>query len=495
MVTAAQTALDDAENLSADQMASLQTMIDEIDTSDLETQETRVAEAETKATTAAAATKKTVIAAEAAQTTDAGLGGTDATIGTAEGNYSLDIERDREATTITVTVHGATDAADENFMGDQPGEMLTRTMDADGDGNVMTEVVIVYTDIQAPRAVEFAKFEIVAADGTSTTPQALNVSTDTTNDTPTATNEALGIIATNIGMVKASAFTAPTGTVGTTILSFQHAVADDTGTTEVDESRDAAEIAGTFNGSMGTYRCVATAACTVTVNTMGVVSAVSTDNDWAFIPAAGATTDQPDYDYYHYGFWLKRTADDDGVITYNEVETFAGSSLDASGSVAAVEGSATYEGGAAGVYVREVYKSTTDPSIDTATSGAFTADAELNATFGQITTGDNANSIPPNMLNRLTGTIDNFMLSGGEENTWSVSLQGAAGNIDTGTGTASGAAQGGGDAGTWSATFHGVTSRTVDTTTTNFAPDSVVGEFNANFGNGLVAGAFGARKQ
>ena len=42
---------------------------------------------------------------------------------------------------------------------------------------------------------------------------------------------------------------------------------------------------------------------------------------------SGATTDQPDYDYLHYGFWLKRTADSDGAITYNEVETFAGSRI------------------------------------------------------------------------------------------------------------------------------------------------------------------------
>ena len=37
-------------------------------------------------------------------------------------------------------------------------------------------------------------------------------------------------------------------------------------------------------------------------------------------------------------------------------------------------------------------------------------------------------------------------------------------------------------------------SMTVDGTTTNFAPDSVVGEFDANFSNGSVAGGFGARK-
>ena len=51
------------------------------------------------------------------------------------------------------------------------------------------------------------------------------------------------------------------------------------------------------------------------------------------------------------------------------------------------------------------------------------------------------------MLNTLTGTIDNFNLSGGEDNEWAVSLQGDRMNIDTGDGTASGMAQGGGDGG------------------------------------------------
>ena len=47
---------------------------------------------------------------------------------------------------------------------------------------------------------------------------------------------------------------------------------------------------------------------------------------WVFTPDAGATSDVADADYLHYGFWLKRTTDEDGVLTYNEVETFAGSS-------------------------------------------------------------------------------------------------------------------------------------------------------------------------
>ncbi|MYA97128.1 MAG: hypothetical protein F4X91_12045 [Nitrospinae bacterium] len=429
-------------------------------------------------------TKEDAIAAEAAQTTDAGLGGSDAPTTTdgSEGEYTLAISRDRMATKVSITVEGATNDDDEMFMQamDLGGgtTMHSRAMEADDMGNVVEEVVIVSTDIEAPTAVPFAEFKVIAADGSETTPQVLDVSTDTTNDPQggTATFEALGIVAGNLGMVKASRFTAPAGTVGTTDLSFQQAVADTPGT-PADESRDAAEIAGTFNGSMGTYKCVATtAACTVTVNAMGVVSGVSNDNDWAFIPSMGATTDQPDYNYYHYGFWLKKTTDKDGVLTYNEVETFAGSSVDAVTNISAVVGTATYEGGATGVYVKNVYNS--DRTLDTATSGHFTADVDLMAYFG----GDD---VAVSKQNSIEGTIDNFMLSGGEENKWSVALKSSATSTD---GTHSGTAKGGGDGdGSFSSTFHG-------TADADNQPHTVVGEFNAMFTDGSVAGAFGARK-
>ena len=218
------------------------------------------------------------------------------------------------------------------------------------------------------------------------------------------------------------------------------------------------------------------------------MSEVSTANDWVFIPNAadaGGTSDQPDYDYFNYGFWLQKTTDSDDVTTYNEVQTFASSSLDPSGSVTDVKGTAEYKGGAVGVYVHKTFE--TNGTSD-ATSGHFKAEANLTATFGQTvddpatTTVDEAGRIAPNMLNTLTGIIDKFHLSGGETQGWKVSLSGP---IDTGAGTAAST-----EGSPFSATFHGLTG---DANTT--APSSVVGEFNADFSNGSVAGAFGAREE
>ena len=95
------------------------------------------------------------------------------------------------------------------------------------------------------------------------------------------------------------------------------------------------------------------------------------------------------------------------------------------------------------------------------------------------------------MLNTLTGTINDFQLAGHDEGPgWSVALQGA---IDPSNGTASGDAEGGMGDGSFTATFHGST--VVDgTIPLPSSPSSVVGEFNAGFSNGSVAGAFGARE-
>ena len=424
-----------------------------------------------------AGTKETAIAAEADQATDAGLGGSAVTAtGNAEGAYNLAVKRDRTGTTVTVTVEGATDADDEKFMQamDLGGglTMHTRAMEADDDGDVMEEVVVVRTDIEAPTATAFA---MVA--GQALNARDLDDDVDADGDgTPDNDFTALTITAGNLAKIMSPAFAAATGDTVTHTFDFDDDMTDED---------EADEAAGAYNGAMGTYRCDGGVDCTVTLDGDGEVTAISPG--WVFTPAAGATSDVPDADHLHYGFWLKKTTDEDGVLTYNEVETFAGSSVAASGDVSAVSGSATYEGGAVGVYVKNVYKP--DRTLDVATSGHFTADVSLTATFGQLDNAAGIGTIAPNLLNTVSGTIGNFMLSGGEENEWGVALQGT---ITPGDGTASGTAKGGEGDGSFSATFHGSVTAAADGTVPR--PGSVVGEFNAGFTDGSVAGAFGARK-
>ena len=425
------------------------------------------------AATKAAMTKEAAIAAEAAQTVDDGPGGVDTTT-----DHAITITRDRAGTTVAIAAAGAA-TDDPTFMQtmDLGGgrTMHVRTMPADGDGNVAAEVVVVSTDIEAPKATPFAMVP----------GQALTVDAD---GVPASGNDAVAFDpggalnsdvqgdAAVLAKIMSSAFASRTEAQ----LTFG-------GDDPADDTDTADTAPGSYNGATGTYKCAGGAVdCTVTINATGMLTAMS--DGWIFTPGTGATSDVPDADYLHYGFWLKKTTDAMGAVTYDEVETFAASSITASGAVGSVTGEATYRGGTTGVYVKNVFKP--DGTVARATSGHFAADANLTAIFGQVNDTSGVGTIAPNRLYTLDGTIDNFRLSGGEANMWSVALHG---DITAGSGEASGTAKGGveGNDGSFSATFHGPVT---DTNGQAVQPHTVVGEFNTSFSDGSVAGAFGTRK-
>ena len=411
---------------------------------------------EREARTAAALTKQAAIEAEAGQAVDAGLGGS-AGDGSAVDTYSLTISRGFGGMTVEIADSAMAEDDDPAFafaanLG-RDGRMLVRD-----NGMGVEEVVGVHSDIEALEVKPFADVHDPDFSTDGTDPEVL-------------------------GRVMSAAFTANTAAT----LRFVH---DDPTTQGTDE---ASELAGTYDGAAGTYRCNGAAECTVEIDANGRITEMSAG--WIFSPHPGATVDVRDADYLHYGFWLRKTTDDEGAVIYNEVETFAGSSVPASGDLAAVRGRATYEGGAAGVYIiRTRYDPNTGELVN-ANSGHFAADARLTATFGQTVAED----IAPNRLYTLVGTIANFVLSGKEDNDWSVTL---AGTIDSGAGTASGTAGGGvtGQDNSFSAVFHGPAApvdHDGDANTPAVAPrpHTAVGEFNASFRNGSVAGAFGVRRQ
>ena len=443
------------------QLSGIETMVD----NRLAQEAIEAAAAAVVAETKAAVTKAVAIKAEAGQTTVAGLGGSGVD------TVTMDITRPRSGTVVEITDTALPEEDDPMFaLYKDLGEgrtMHTRKMEADEDGNVVEEVVIVSTDIAAPKATPFAEVE----------GQELLANPKTTGgDDHRSIEVEAGAEGVNLPKIMSAAFTAGTKAE----LTF------DNNNTTTDDEDEAFETVGTYNGAMGTYRCDGPAECTVNIDD-GKISEIG--NGWVFTPNKGVTSDVPDADYLSYGFWLKKTTDEDGVLTYNEVETFAESSLVDVSNVDAVEGSAIYNGGATGVYVKNVHKS--DGTLDTATAGHFTADANLTAYFGG---GD----VAANKQDSITGTINNFALSGGEENAWSVALK--SDMFTAATGTASGTANGGGAEGTFNATLHGSTAEydhDMDGVTPMIhrQPSSVVGEFDANFSNGSVAGGFGARKQ
>ena len=507
-VTAAQTALTGAADLSQDVSDDLDTLISSLDTR-LSVVETEVASRPTDeeiaaaaATTEAAGTKAKAIDTEAGQTTAAGIGGRDAQDAAVD-TYTLTIERPRTGTTVEIADTANAGDDDPKFaqamdFGDGR-TMHVREMEADDEGNVVEEVVIVKTDIAAPKATAFAK----VAD------QALNARDldDEVNadNMGSATDDwtALTVLTANSALVKSSAFAAGTGAV----LTFARYQMDSDSVMEGDQTIAAFETAGTYNGAMGTYRCDDDSNdCTVTVNAKGAVTGIT--GDWVFTPDAGATSDVADANYLQYGFWLQRTTDADGVLEYNEVETFAeatGHPETGDSDLRDVVGSATYEGGSVGVYVKNVLDD--QANIVSATSGHFSADVELNATFG-------GGNVAVNNQFTIEGTVTDFVLQHGEENDWAVKLgladfSGRAAENEPGksapgsshTNTFNGVATGDSTAaaGSWNGTFYGSSAsgdHDMDTTTADTSPQpvAVIGEFNANFTDGTAAGAFGANR-
>ena len=94
--------------------------------------------------------------------------------------YSLDITRDRDGTTVEIKDSANAKADDPKFIKQDVdlGEgrtMHVRTMAENDDGEVVEEVVIVKTDIKAPKATAFAK----VADANGMLTQAPDLSTNT----------------------------------------------------------------------------------------------------------------------------------------------------------------------------------------------------------------------------------------------------------------------------------------------------------------------------
>ncbi len=258
---------------------------------------------------------------------------------------------------------------------------------------------------------------------------------------------------------------------------------------------------------LGTFECVRDAGCQATFDAAGKLGANFLG--WHFIPDPDYMVGVLDTDYYYYGFWVRTNQPDGYVENYTSVETFAGSRLDPTGGSSSnrfffdkIEGDATYEGNAAGVYAYKMHMLADGAmtEVEQATSGTFTADVELTANFGSMETSDGV----PGMT--VSGKVMGFdfmpSVPAGEsmkpDADMEVMLEGAIGSrsIDPKAGGALKAAR-----------FFGMgMAKMMDVngemrpTGKYMPPPVVVGEFqkvdDLSGGKQLgIAGAFGARKQ
>lgn len=382
-------------------------------------------------------------------------------------NYRLTVKHDGTMATVAVLDENNFLKGDPKFssvarFGD--GQMLVR----DNSGT-SREIIVLHTDIEADTPTAFSKVHTLDTGDDPDT---------TVVDNRSLTVATTGTVTTGLSVGDIDLGIPAPGEDATSEKTFAE---DDGGTPAVNEGMHR----GRFDGAMGTYLCVNTNGCVVTVDDEGKTTAVT--GTWTFTPDAGVTVDVADADYMYYGFWLDTTTKDGQIASYDTVQTFAGSSLDPTpgASLTNVTGQADYKGGAAGVYVHNTVNP--DSTDNVKSSGRFTADVNLNVYF----------SNPPanRVANSVRGSISNFELEYGESQNWFVDVRATVSSTFALENTRV-SADGNNAAGSITGQFHGTAvDRDGDTATTPLAPPPViVGEFNATFDDGSAAGAFGARK-
>ena len=378
----------------------------------------------------------------------------------------------------------------------------TRTPDRDGG---FETIAVVYSNLQGPGPVAFADVATTLANGTITFDE---IEYTNVRAWFTLTD---GVVV-GIDTSSADNWLVPAMTI--TILVEDSLVADITQVKAV-----GSQVQGTYFGAKGTFTCTTATAngtCTIrramagdtdfrVADLNGEDAGYGAAGTWSFEPDEGVMVMLPDQDWLAFGFWL--TAPDDAAnglhrlgVFHDGMDMYAFSE-DGDDAGKGLDGSATYDGAAAGYYVNGEE------------SGLFTANAYLMADFGH----GNANGM-------LSGRVDNFKnsrgafigtdtranpndpLAGGESD-WVVTLRETEIIDDGGFRADGGFIRGSADGvqwadGEWDAQFYGGGDRAVDSDADPVvpadAPSGVGGTFRAitdelsTGGFKGVIGAFGA---
>lgn len=277
------------------------------------------------------------------------------------------------------------------------------------------------------------------------------------------------------------------------------------------------EVSATFYGVPGKLKCTAPgAACRTSKQGEGTFIF---DQSYTFTPDPSADPADPanplddvfitvtpeiDSDHLAFGYWITETETGSQSMPQYNIHTFAEDyTRDSYGNpttfASALRGSASYSGGAVGVYVLKENITNVNPDLY---NGEFVAGVDLKAQFE-----DSDNKVAESEEWKITGTIDNFRSvteSSHNLRGWELKLEadlgtnrGSAnpGEIDSGNVSISAltnpVTKGGANDGTWSASFFGSNGDN----DADDHPEAIAGEFNGHFVNGHVVGAFGAEKE
>ena len=240
-------------------------------------------------------------------------------------------------------------------------------------------------------------------------------------------------------------------------------------------------VPGSFHGVSGTYSCAPSTpadGCSAAVAAKGFTLAGGT---WTFTPgdANARVADVPDADYVSYGWWIHKAVND-GDFTASVFWGVKGTVPEAR-NLNALNGTATYVGGAAGKYA--LYSATGG----TNDAGHFTARATLEADFTSNTEET-----------AISGTIDNFTGADGEARDWEVKLNGSQIGDDglIGRGSGNTGADTAWTIGVTAASDSGEWDGRLYDNGDDGVPQVAAGTFYSEYGlEGKMVGAFGANRQ
>ena len=344
-------------------------------------------------------------------------------------------------------------------------ELETPATDADP---AMTDTLVIYSNTDFEIAVNFADEHM------------LNTNPDGNNN-----NQSLTIYSGNLSQVSdVSAFPSASDLAIANVAENVIGVAQGYG--------------GKFDGAAGEYWCASAGGCNFSTDAAGNLSSLLSGTLY-FTPAAGAEVDVPNPDYMYFGYWQKVSEDSNNEPVFEIAGLSGGPGKSPHSEVAKLIGSATYEGSATGLYVRQWTATNTD--VLRRRTGQFTADVALSARFRDL---------DPNDAFKISGTMSSFMAGDRAiDPNWRLSLERADIANDGGGFTSfSGYTQdvdGDGDPisgaaamGAWSGYLFGEAEEDNDLNTPGIQPtypSGVAGTFDGHFNNGDVIGAYGAERQ
>ena len=309
-----------------------------------------------------------------------------------------------------------------------PVEKLSGFMEAVYEDSKTGTSIVTYTDKSAPMGAKYSEYYDHGTDSPVNAAPTTAIKAGYTNKPWVGVEEVstAGVVSFADNVTKSPISLAH----GASADSTRTLTKTDVTTTKADESKFSET--GMFHGIPGTFKCAGTGdnACKATTNAKGELTGLTGggSDGWTFTPDENTGSMMVDgvlldADYLDFGYWVTTTAGTDGP-TY-AVGTFAKGMTAATTQPSSM--SATYKGGAAGLYTKREYSGSAGKG-DLTAAGRFTATADLTAYFGDFTIPDK-DGAPMSVSNSVRGTISNFM-DGGQsiDSTWSVALQGQIGS-------------------------------------------------------------------